>query len=114
MGFLIFKYLLDPKLILSDNSLQVDLPKGAKVLSVGFQLTDLLNGDHYREDLFLWAQFDSVEKDTLEPHYFVIAPTGKPIVNTCGQLIFVGTALSSNTKPYPLVIHVFERVSAYY
>lgn len=72
----------------------VELPAGAKVLSVGTQ----------RESIFAWALVNT-DRDT-EPRTFVIKGTGHPIES--GELDdtrFIGTVMLSGGA---LVFHIFE------
>lgn len=83
----------------------IEMPKGAQILNVGFQLHGM--APYTKEDLFLWALVDptAVEK---EQRRFGVVPTGRdslPHFDGCAYR-YIGTAHMS----HGLVFHAFEAV----
>lgn len=83
----IYKYTLDA------NNTVLEMPMGAKVLSVASQ------GD----DLCLWAKVDT--EDPIEQRTFEVYGTGHPMPDDDEHLQFLGTALMHGGS---LVWHVFQ------
>lgn len=77
------------------NSIQ--LPKHARILSIGKQTTDA-----GREEIFLWALVDPAETTKWE-HCFDLIVTGAPVP---AQARFLGTLLLRNGN---YVLHIFDR-----
>ncbi|KQL55941.1 MULTISPECIES: DUF7352 domain-containing protein [Bacillaceae] len=84
----IFKYNL--KLVLTQN---LELPEGAKVLSVANQ----------KDQLVLWAIVDPKVKE-MDDYTVVIGTTGDPLLDTASYMDFIGTVMFDNDT---FVAHVF-------
>lgn len=89
----IYKYRIE-----SDRHEPIEMPKGAKVLSVGMQGTDI----------FFWAEVDTVT-DEKEKRYFIVYETGHRI-NDELNLKYVGTIVNENTILITTfhVFHIYE------
>lgn len=86
------------KFVLADSrNTVVEMPKGAKPLSVGFQ------GDA----LCVWAEVEPGAKPD-EVHFHIV-PTGDTVQSGPGKLKFIGTA-SRMAGAHPYVLHVYQRV----
>lgn len=89
----VFKYKIDP------YEPFIDLPVGAEVLSVDFQVIQ------HCAAMFLWALVDTNAE--IEQRRFEYFPTGGEIPYQMGiDYVFVGTAHMDNG----LVFHVFESI----
>jgi hypothetical protein len=82
------------KFPLNTINTDVEMPKGARVLSVQAQ----------DNEIFLWAEVTPTEKDVTR--YFDVFPTGAPLPERPGQ-IYLGTVLLHGGK---LVFHVYENL----
>jgi len=97
MNETIWKFEITPPVM--GNTCKVDLPRGAKVVSVN------CIGDQ----MFIWVKFyvDMKDQDFV-PHYFEIFGTGHEIHNDMGvDRKYIGTCLMHGGG---LVWHVFERM----
>ena len=92
----IFKYKLSV-----EDSVSVEMPVGAKVLSVGVQNVN---------EIFVWALVDDKSKK-MEDRVFCIFGTGHEVPIDF-SLVFVGT-VHMDLSPFPgnLVWHIFEKLT---
>ena len=75
-----------------DDVIHIEMPRGAKVLSVGNQ-----NGK-----LAIWAEVDTDYSHRTETRRFRVAGTGHPLNETCR---FIGTVQFESGS---LVFHIYE------
>lgn len=89
----IFKYVIPPG---SEIARDIQLPKGAQMLSVGCQV----------DEIVLWARVDPDEKLT-EDRVVDVYRTGERMFDPVGR--FLGTAqFMPDSRHYGQVYHIFE------
>ncbi|UJH95920.1 hypothetical protein [Pantoea phage Nafs113] len=85
------------------NGAVIDMPLGARIISVGFQGTPGMHG--LDTALYVWAMFDVAEKRT-EPRYITAHGTGDASIPD--DATHIGTAMTTYGGRH-LVLHVYER-----
>jgi hypothetical protein len=96
----IYKYELLPKK--ATPTVEVGMPSGALVLSVGTQ-THIHQGYEEHEGIFVWAEVDTTAPMVIRT--FEVYGTGHPMTTTTKA--FIGTV---HFQTMPLVFHIYEQV----
>ncbi len=95
-----------------DDHFTLQMPRGAKVLSVGVQATPQAGPPRpadQREVPFLWALVDPDPDLGTETRHFLLAGTGHPRPDLEWlKIVFIGTF---QLRGGALVFHLFERIS---